>query len=103
MALIFRNASAQSSQKGSIDFDQNVANIYLVKGGLQASFGNDDHHVQELIIDAGNGALTTSSTEEDGTWTWKVVFTPNLSMKDDSGHKQSSSSSLDLLVMASST
>ncbi len=68
---------------------------------IELTYGGNDHHVREITIDAGNTNLTTKDeVQPDGTHTWTVTFTPTLSMTDDSGHSQSNSSDIDLLVLA---
>lgn len=68
---------------------------------IELTYGNSDHHVREITIDAGNTNLTTADKlEADGTHTWKITFTPTLTMEDASGNKQSSASDIDLLVLA---
>jgi hypothetical protein len=68
--------------------------------GFKLTYGRNDHHVQSIRIDAGNTTLQWSSVAERGEYTWTITFTPSLMMRDNSGNKQDSSSTLQLLVMA---
>ncbi|QRK04348.1 hypothetical protein JQX13_29255 [Archangium violaceum] len=78
-------------------------NAWVFIKGFQLSYGKKtDHHVQTLSVDAGNSTLSLSSVKDTtgDSYSWTIIFKPNLVMNDNSGNGLSNDSFLDLVVMA---
>jgi hypothetical protein len=102
---VFKDVSWQPGKDGAVTvtIDRQASPIeraWVFVRGFTLTYGRNDHHVQSIGIDAGNTMLQWSSVPERGGYTWTITFTPSLLMQDNSGNKQDTSSTLQLLVMA---
>lgn len=102
---VFKDVSWQPDRDGAVTLtiDRQPSPLdraWVFVQGFKLTYGRQDHHVQSIGIDAGNTTLQWSSVAERDGYTWTITFTPSLLMRDNSGNKQDTSSTLQLLVMA---